>query len=221
MRRWRTTLFAVVLMAALVGLANGHVGSGLFWGLLAALALAGELIEGRTGVRATMIVVFGYGVVLSLLLAGVTGVLIVRAVLAPSAEERNPYIGMAVLVGPIAAMACWATVAGYRLVRQVQRESHAHRPAWEVYAELVANAQQEAATPDPQRKTRQRRMGLFLGISGVGWVLGRIVGAMDEGLNGAVSRLLVLLSLLLMFGGLLAAGWTSVWVFKDRSGSET
>jgi hypothetical protein len=64
-------------------------------------------------------------------------------------------------------------------------------------------------------------MGLFLGISGVGWVLGRIVGAMDEGLNGAVSRLLVLLSLLLMFGGLLAAGWTSVWVFKDRSGSET
>jgi hypothetical protein len=221
-RSWRITLFAGVLVVALVGLANGHRGNGVFWGLLAVIALAGEFFTARKGVRGSMAFVFLFAIVLSLLLVAAGVGLIVAAVLAPSEDERNPYVGAAVLVAPLAAAACWATVAGYRRVRRLQAESVPRRSASEVYAELVeeAQAQQADMKQDPQRKRRQRRLQLFLGIVAVGWGLGRVVREMDENGNGAVIGWLTALSVLLMFGGLLAAGWTTVWVFKERSGKD-
>jgi hypothetical protein len=75
--------------------------------------------------------------------------LIVAATLAPTEEVRNPFIGLAVLVTPMAALACWASVAGYRRVQRTSIESPPYRSAAEVYAELVSKAQ--AQPPDPQR----------------------------------------------------------------------
>lgn len=221
MRYWRIAFFVGVLIASLVGVANGSIGSGV-WGLLAGLALIGEILEARKGGGGSMAVAFLFGIVLSLALVAVAVGLVVTAVLAPSEEERKPYIGGAILVTPFAALACWATVAGYRKVRRMQLETSPQRPASEVYADLIetARAQQEQMTPDPHREKRQRRLLLFLGISGVGWALGRLVQA-TESQESAVAGLLLVLSMLLMFGGLLAAGWTTVWVFKDRSGKET
>jgi len=59
-------------------------------------------------------------------------------------------------------------------------------------------------------------MRLFWGISTAGWLIGVLAqtfasewGAVSGGIAG-------LLGLVLMLGGALAAGWTSVWVFKKK-----
>ena len=108
------------------------------------------------------------------------------AVLAPSEEARKPYLGGAILMAPMAALVCWGTVAGYRKVRRIQLNTHPRRPASAVYAELVSRARTEQAQkpPDPHRQKRQRRLTLFLGISAIGWALGRIVEQVDENLDG-------------------------------------
>ncbi len=220
-KNWRVTFFVGVLIASLVGLANGSVGSSV-WGLLAGIALVGEVLESRKGGSGSMTAAFLFGIVLSLALVAVAVGLVVGAVLAPSEEQRKPYIGMAILVTPMATLVCWVTLAGYRKVRRLQLDTSPQRPASEAYAELVATARKRQAqmAPDPHREKRQRRLQLFLGVSAAGWALGRIAERVDENTDSAMAGLLLTFSTLLMFGGLLAAGWTTVWVFKGRSGED-
>jgi hypothetical protein len=169
-RLWRISLYAVVLICALVGIAKGSVGSGVLWGLFAVFALVSELVRARSGRAGSFTLAFLQLAVFSVALIAGSIALIAGAALAPTKEARNPYIGLAVLVVPMAAVVSWATIAGYRRVRAIRVTSHPPRSANEVYTEMV-NASREQ-TPDPQSPRRQKMMRLFFGIATAGWIIG-------------------------------------------------
>jgi hypothetical protein len=181
-------------------------------------ALVSELVRARSGRAGSFTLAFLQLAVFSVALIAGSIALIAGAALAPTKEARNPYIGLAVLVVPMAAVVSWATIAGYRRVRAIRVTSHPPRSANEVYTEMV-NASREQ-TPDPQSPRRQKMMRLFFGIATGGWIIGVLGRTFGTQWGPASAGIAAATGLLLLLGGSLAAGWATVWVFKNEPSIE-